>query len=235
MFFTRKKNQPQPTIHTQTFQGREFSFGYDEFRDVYIIDHFMKRYELKAEAATDLENYCNDQREKYKKAKELYQRWGMVAIHTGAEFPSISEWYNQLSPEYKERYIAVFDLENANNEAIVTDDMKRMIRGDYERYLPSFGIMPNSEEEDIELSQRVGLLVIEENGTRYVSTKPHEAKSSIISNYQNQLRENPTRRPTMAIWYKAIGGKVNLLGVKAEKFREPQELSLEIDLNRYKH
>jgi hypothetical protein len=236
MFFTKRKNEQAVTLHPQTFHGREFSYSFDEINNRVVIPSYnMRRYELTNEAATDLENWFRDQKGKFERSKRLYREFGVVAVDGGNERPELSEWYDSLSDEYKQHNIRVINIKDVEYEEIISDQMKRNICGDYMRYLPEYGYIHNPEEDNKEESQRIGLIVITENGTRYVSPKVHEVKSSISSNYQDQLWNDPKHMPTVEKWWKSIGGKVNGMGVKKEQFREPHELRLEIDLGRYKY
>jgi hypothetical protein len=234
MFFTKKRNQ-QITVHTQTFYGKEFQYCYDDINDIISVTYFMKRYELSYEAATDLENWAKGEKEKFERAQRLYREFGIVATDTGAERPDLLTWYNSLTDEYKKRHVKMFDLENVSREEVITEEMKHRICGDFAHFLPEYGSAYNPDEENVDPSVRRGSIVINENGSLYTSNNPENVKSSIATNFQNQLWEDPKHRPTVAKWYKQIGGKLNTLGVKKEQLREPYNISLEIDLSRYKY
>lgn len=221
-------------LYPQTFHGTEFDYCWDDINGIISVTHFMKRYELSNDAANNLERWSKDQKQKYEKAVRLVKEFDVEPREWGAERPALTDWYNQLSKEYKEKHVRVYDLNNAVHKTVLTELQKRRILADYGRYLPSFGTIANPEENELDVSEKKGLLCITENGTRYTSKNTDAVIESIKSFYQDQLWKNPTKRPTVAAWYKSLGA-LNGLGVKAEKFNEAIEMDLEINVDNYQY
>lgn len=228
MFFNNKAKKQTPA-HTQHFKTTHFDASFDDISGKYLITSYMKVYELSEDLMRDLDAWAQQQKDAFENRGRLSKLLpgvdlSAIAKNTGSQFPLIGDWFAGLNKE-TQKSIVVTDLNKVERKQELSESQRKKIYSDSEFYLPTFGESWDQDKQQL-------ILLLEENGVRYYSPNIQGAKDSITNNFREQLYNDQTIRPTLSNWYKSLG-VMNGLGVKTEKFREPQEMDLEIDLKRY--